>query len=61
MTLEATINKAANHPMRGTPTIGVSATGTLMRSDWDLGKYAPNVGDEVTLNIQTELALASDD
>lgn len=55
ITLEATINKAANHPMRKTPTIGVSASGTLMRSDWDLGRYAPNVGDEVTLNIQVEL------
>ncbi|MEL7311098.1 MAG: YceI family protein [Pseudomonadota bacterium] len=55
VTLEAIINKAANHPMRKTPTIGISASGQLKRSDWDLGKYAPNVGDEVTLNIQVEL------
>ncbi|MEL6214202.1 MAG: YceI family protein [Pseudomonadota bacterium] len=55
ITLDATVNKAANHPMRKTPTIGISASGKLMRSDWDLGRYAPNVGDEVTLNIQVEL------
>ena len=53
--LKGTINKAADHPMKKKPTIGVSATGTLMRSDWDLGLYVPNVGDEVTLNIQVEL------
>ena len=58
VTLEGVINKAANHPMRKTPTIGVSASGTLMRSDWDLGRYVPNVGDEVTLNIQVELVKA---
>ncbi len=55
VTLNATINKAANHPMRGVPTIGLSATGTLSRSEWGLGKYVPAVGDEVTLNITVEL------
>ncbi|MEL7023336.1 MAG: YceI family protein [Pseudomonadota bacterium] len=55
ITLDATINKAANHPMRKTPTIGISASGQLKRSDWDLGRYAPNVGDDVSLNIQVEL------
>ena len=55
VTLDATINKAATNPISRTPTIGVSASGTLKRSDWDLGLYAPNVGDEVTLNIQVEL------
>ena len=37
------------------PTIGISANPTLSRSDWDLGKYAPAVTDEVELNIQVEL------
>lgn len=55
VTLEATINKAANHPMRGKPTIGVSAHGKLKRSEWGLGKYVPNVGDEVSMDIQVEL------
>lgn len=55
VTLDATINKAGTHPFNKKPTIGVSATGTLLRSDWNLGKYAPAVTDEVELNIQVEL------
>ncbi|MEL7537725.1 MAG: YceI family protein [Pseudomonadota bacterium] len=55
VTLAATINKAANHPMRKVPTIGISASTTLLRSDWGLGKFAPNVGDEVTIDIQVEM------
>lgn len=58
VTLAATINKAANHPMRKVPTIGVNAEGTLMRSEWGLGKYAPAVGDEVTLMVTAELIKA---
>lgn len=58
ITLATTINKAANHPMRKVPTIGVSASGTLSRGEWGLGKYAPAVGDEVTLYITVELIKA---
>lgn len=55
ITLTATINKAADHPMRRVPTIGLSATSTLSRSAWGLGKFTPAVGDEVTLYITAEL------
>lgn len=55
ITLDAVLNKAANHPMMKVPTLGVSATGKLKRSEWDLGMYAPAVGDEVTLDITAEL------
>ena len=55
VTLQATINKASNHPMRNVPTVGVSATTKLMRSDWGLGAYAPAVSDEVELSIEVEL------
>lgn len=58
VTLAATINKAATHPMRRVPAIGISATGTVLRSDWGLGKYAPAVGDEVTLMVTAELVPA---
>lgn len=60
ITLDAVLNKAADHPMRKVPTLGVSATGKLARSDWDLGKYAPAVGDEVTLDITAELIKAGE-
>ena len=58
VTLTTTINKAANHPMRRVPTIGISASGTLSRGEWGLGKYVPAVGDEVTLFITAELIKA---
>lgn len=55
VTLDAKVNKAGPHPFNKKPTIGISASGTLKRSDWGLGKYAPAVTDEVELNIQVEL------
>ena len=55
VTLATTINKAANHPMRNVPTVGVSASTTLMRSEWGLGAYVPAVSDEVELSIEVEL------
>lgn len=55
VTLAATINKAANHPMRNVPTVGLSASAKLMRSEWGLGAYVPAVSDEVELSIEVEL------
>ncbi|MEJ2275636.1 MAG: YceI family protein [Woeseiaceae bacterium] len=55
VTLAATINKAANHPMRNVPTVGVSASTRLMRSNWGLDAYVPAVSDEVELSIEVEL------
>lgn len=55
VTLATTINKAANHPMRDVPTVGLSASAKLMRSEWGLGAYVPAVSDEVELSIEVEL------
>jgi polyisoprenoid-binding protein YceI len=55
VTLAATINKAANHPMLDVPTVGVSASARLMRSEWGLGAYVPAVSDAVELSIEVEL------
>ena len=55
VTLEATLNKAAEHPMRKVPTVGLNATAKLMRSDWGLGEYVPMVSDEVDVVISVEL------
>lgn len=55
VTLEATLNKAAEHPMRKVPTLGLNATAKLNRSDWGLGEYVPMVGDEVDVIISVEL------
>jgi polyisoprenoid-binding protein YceI len=53
--LAATLNKAAMHPMQKVPTVGFSAQTTIMRSDFGLGRYVPNVGDEVTIHITVEM------
>lgn len=52
--LMATLNKAGEHPMSKTPTIGFDATGTLSRSAFGIAKYVPNIADEVSLRITTE-------
>lgn len=55
VTLMTTINKAAMHPMQKVPTVGISGETKINRSDFDLGKYVPNVGDEVTISVTAEL------
>ena len=55
VTLATTITKAGNHPLRNVPTVGVSASTGLMRSEWGLGAYVPAVSDEVELSIEVEL------
>ena len=58
LTLEATVNQIGNNPIDQTPTAGLSATGTVLRSDFNLGMFAPAVGDEVNLIIELEARLA---
>lgn len=59
VTLDVTINAAMNHPMSGKPVIGLDASGSVLRSEFGLGKFAPNVSDEVQLNISVEMLKAS--
>ena len=54
VTLDVTLNGAGEHPMNGADTFGISATGTLDRTEWDLGYAAPNVGEQVDLRIEAE-------
>jgi polyisoprenoid-binding protein YceI len=54
VTLDVTLNKAAEHPMQGVDAFGITATGQVMRSEFDLGAYVPNVGDEVDILIEAE-------
>ncbi len=55
ITLDVTINGAIIHPLSGKPTIGFSANGQLLRSDFGMGKFAPGVSDEVDLTITAEM------
>lgn len=52
--LDATFNAGGPHPMTKKYVVGFDARGTVKRSDFGLGRYAPYVGDEVTLVISAE-------
>lgn len=59
--LDVTLNKVGEQPMMKVPAIGFDATTTVKRSDFGVGKFAPNVSDEVTLRITTEAHAAKAD
>jgi polyisoprenoid-binding protein YceI len=52
--LDATLNKVGPHPMTKAQAIGFDATATLMRKDFGVGAYVPNVSDEIKIRITTE-------
>lgn len=51
VTLDVTINKVGTNPRLHLPAVGFEATATLKRSDFGLGKFVPQVSDEITLHI----------
>ncbi|RYY05271.1 MAG: polyisoprenoid-binding protein, partial [Alphaproteobacteria bacterium] len=51
MTLDATFGGAGVNPLSKAYTAGFKATGTIKRTDFGVSKYAPLVGDAVTLSI----------
>ncbi len=54
VTLNATLNKAGEHPFSKKPAVGFSATATFKRSEFGMDAYVPNVGDDVSLRIEIE-------
>ncbi|KUP91735.1 YceI family protein [Tritonibacter horizontis] len=52
--LDAKLNQVGDHPMANKPWAGFDATTTLVRSDYDLGQFAPYVSDEVQVSISIE-------
>ncbi len=52
--LDAVLNQVGDHPMANKPWAGFSATTTLLRSDYNLGQFAPFVSDEVQVQISVE-------
>ena len=59
--LNATLNKIGPHPMSKAQSIGFDATASIKRSDFGVGAYVPNVGDELTIRITTEGSVPKDD
>ncbi len=54
VTLNVTSFQCMPHPMLKKDACGANATAKIKRSEFNAGKYAPNVGDEVTLVIPVE-------
>ena len=54
VTLDVTFNGGGESLLTGRYTLGFAAAGTISRSAFGLGAYAPAVGDEVVLEIHAE-------
>ncbi len=54
ITLKVTSYQLAPHPFAKKDAIGANAVATVKRSEFNAGKYAPNVGDDVTISIAIE-------
>jgi polyisoprenoid-binding protein YceI len=56
--LDVTVNKVGTNPRDKLPTVGFEASAVLNRSDFGLGRYVPQVSDEIRLHITAEAAEA---
>lgn len=56
VSLQATLNGSGPHPFSKKPAAGFSATASFNRSDFGMDHFVPNVGDEVTVRIEVEVA-----
>ncbi|MCP5229983.1 YceI family protein [Accumulibacter sp.] len=54
VTLKITSFQAMPHPIVKKDAIGANAVATIKRSEFNAGKHAPHVSDEVTLSIAVE-------
>ena len=56
VTLDVSNFMCMKHPMSGKEACGANATAKVKRTDFNMGKYAPHVGDDVTITIAIEAA-----
>jgi polyisoprenoid-binding protein YceI len=54
VTLDVTIVKIGTNPRTSLSTVGFDATTMLNRSDFGLGKYVPQVGDEIRMHLVSQ-------
>lgn len=54
VTLQANINQAGPHPMSKKPALGISATGTIKRSEFGISEYLGGISDDVQIRIEIE-------
>jgi polyisoprenoid-binding protein YceI len=58
ITLDVTLLKVGINPRTNLPTIGFDATTTIRRSEFGLGKFVPQVSDEIQIRITSQAAEA---
>jgi polyisoprenoid-binding protein YceI len=58
VTFDATLNGAMLNPFTKAPTIGLSARGTIKRSEFGLDELLGPIGDDVEIRIEAEFAKA---
>lgn len=56
--LDTRLNQMGPHPIDNRAWVGFDATATILRSDFDLGQFAPFVSDEVKVQISIEAGKA---
>jgi len=59
LTLHAKFVGAGLNPMKKLYTVGFDATGVIKRTEFGVSKYAPMIGDEVTLTIHAAFEAAN--
>ncbi|MEP7042638.1 MAG: YceI family protein [Dokdonella sp.] len=57
--LDVALIKVGKNARTDLPTVGFEATATLKRSDFGLGKYIPQVGDEIRMQIISQAVEAT--
>lgn len=62
VTLDVTLNYRGGHPFDADRQVaGLSATGAIQRSEWGMDYAVGGVSDEIRIEIETELALVTDE
>jgi len=46
--------KCGEHPMNGKQVCGFNASGSIVRSEWNMNYGVPAIGEEITLTIAAE-------
>ena len=54
ITLDLKINKNAPHPRNKRMTMGITATGIIKRSDWEMDKFVPGIADDIEQRLDVE-------
>jgi polyisoprenoid-binding protein YceI len=54
VTLDVALIKVGKNPRNSLPTVGFDATTTLKRSEFGLGKFVPQVSDEIPIRITAQ-------